>query len=335
LTNLLTVNKNGSGTGTVTSSPAGINCGATCTTDNGSYDYNTDVTLTATPATGSQFAGWTGCTTSTGTTCHVTVTQATTVTAIFAPPLGCTTVKDAVDANCGGTQVADLGVIAGPACHDGCEAALAAANAATGCWVLAGDQHCYCRDAALVPGGGSSPGGTCQAARHAVTVTFAGDGTGTVASPVPAPRIDCGNGPVIGTTCSELFPSGSGNVTLTATPTVADGSAFAGWSGGCTNTSGTCTVSMTADVNVTATFVNPLTCDSTGGTGTGGTGAGCGGTTVATPTASNAGACRTQCGIRLAANAASSGCWLYQGTTCTCRDGQVTGTGTVAGLCHQ
>src|SRR5262245_28842017 len=46
-----------SGSGTVTSTPAGINCGSTCSA---SYTGGTQVTLTATPASGAVFAGWGG-----------------------------------------------------------------------------------------------------------------------------------------------------------------------------------------------------------------------------------------------------------------------------------
>ncbi len=53
----LSVSKAGTGSGTVTSSPAGIDCGATCAN---SYAGGTVVTLTATPASGSVFAGWSG-----------------------------------------------------------------------------------------------------------------------------------------------------------------------------------------------------------------------------------------------------------------------------------
>ena len=79
----LTVVKSGTGSGTVTSSPAGISCGATCSS---SYSHGTLVTLTAVPAGGSTFAGWSGggCT-GTG-TCVTTMTAATTVTASFSSP---------------------------------------------------------------------------------------------------------------------------------------------------------------------------------------------------------------------------------------------------------
>jgi hypothetical protein len=53
----LTVTKGGSGSGTVTSTPAGIDCGADCSE---AYTENTVVTLTANPATNSTFAGWSG-----------------------------------------------------------------------------------------------------------------------------------------------------------------------------------------------------------------------------------------------------------------------------------
>ncbi len=53
----LTVSNDGSGTGTVTSVPAGIDCGADCTEV---YDDWTEIILTAVPEEGSVFNGWSG-----------------------------------------------------------------------------------------------------------------------------------------------------------------------------------------------------------------------------------------------------------------------------------
>jgi LmbE family N-acetylglucosaminyl deacetylase len=85
----LTVNKThlltGNGTVTSTSSPASpsqINCGGTCSV---SYNYGTVVTLTATPELLSLFNGWSGCDSTSGTTCTVTIGSARSVTASFLP----------------------------------------------------------------------------------------------------------------------------------------------------------------------------------------------------------------------------------------------------------
>ncbi len=74
----LTVAPAGTGSGTVTSTPGGIDCGATCTAD---YDHGTSVTLGATPAAGSSFAGWSGA--CSGSVCIVNMTAAKNVTATF------------------------------------------------------------------------------------------------------------------------------------------------------------------------------------------------------------------------------------------------------------
>jgi hypothetical protein len=77
-----------------------------------------------------------------------------------------------------------------------------------------------------------------------LTVGTTGDGAGTVSSSPSG--IECG------TDCSELYTSGS-TVTLIAARSA--GSLFTGWSG-CERVDGpTCTVTMTAATNVTATFV--------------------------------------------------------------------------------
>jgi hypothetical protein len=78
----LSVSKTGLGSGTVTSSPSGINCGNTCSK---SFASGTSITLTATPASGSTFGGWSGSCSGTG-TCNVSMAQARSVTARFELP---------------------------------------------------------------------------------------------------------------------------------------------------------------------------------------------------------------------------------------------------------
>jgi cellulose 1,4-beta-cellobiosidase len=100
----LTVAKAGTGSGTVTSSPAGISCGATCSA---SFASGTSVTLTATAASGSTFAGWSGACTGTG-ACTVAMSAAQSVTATFAgapPPGGCRVAWTKVNEWPGGFQV--------------------------------------------------------------------------------------------------------------------------------------------------------------------------------------------------------------------------------------
>ncbi len=77
---LLTVTRNGSGGGLVTSAPAGIDCGATCSAN---FVSASNVILTASPHAGSQFIGWTGACAGAQTTCQVSMTQVRTVNAQF------------------------------------------------------------------------------------------------------------------------------------------------------------------------------------------------------------------------------------------------------------
>ncbi|MCK9365151.1 MAG: DUF1566 domain-containing protein [Syntrophales bacterium] len=76
----LTVAKAGTGAGTVTSAPAGIDCGANCSA---AFAAGAQVTLTATPATGSTFAGWSGGGCSGTGICTVTLGSDAAITATF------------------------------------------------------------------------------------------------------------------------------------------------------------------------------------------------------------------------------------------------------------
>jgi len=108
----LAVVRAGTGSGTVTSTPAGITCGTSCS---GNYASGTAVTLTATAAAGSTFSGWTGGGCAGTGSCVVTVTATTTVTATFdAPTLALTVTKAGTGS--GTVTSTPAGITCGPSC---------------------------------------------------------------------------------------------------------------------------------------------------------------------------------------------------------------------------
>jgi hypothetical protein len=76
----LKVNVTGTGSGSVTSTPIGIVCGATCSSD---FTVNTLMSLTASPFDYSIFTGWTGTICSGTVPCSFTLTAPTTIGANF------------------------------------------------------------------------------------------------------------------------------------------------------------------------------------------------------------------------------------------------------------
>jgi subtilisin family serine protease len=106
----LSVARSGTGGGTVTSSSGGISCGATCSA---TFTSGTVVTLTATPATGSTFSGWTGACSGAVSTCSVTMSAARSVTATFAvipdPGLSAISPVRVYDSRSGGAPVRPAG----------------------------------------------------------------------------------------------------------------------------------------------------------------------------------------------------------------------------------
>jgi len=248
----LSIAKAGTGSGTVTSSPAGINCGATCSA---SYSNGTSVTLTAAAASGSTFAGWSGACSGTAATCSVSMTQARSVTATFNSSGSTFTLSVAKNGTGAGT-VSGGGINCGTVCS-----ASVASNTNVTLTAAAASGSTFAGWSGACTGTTSTCTVSMTAARSvtatfnssssfALAVTRAGTGTGTVTSS-PA-GISCG------TTCTANYSTGT-SVTLTAA--AATGSTFGGWSGACSGTA-SCVLSMTAARNVTATF---------NGGGTGGT----------------------------------------------------------------
>jgi len=243
----LSVNKAGSGVGTVTSNPAGINCGGDCSEN---YLSGTSVTLSAAADPGSTFAGWSGegCT-GTG-SCVVSMTAARSVTATF----GTATQNYNLTVNRTGSGTGTVtSSQTGIACGIDCSEAYPSGSSIT-------------LNAAADPGssftgwsGDCSGTGSCvvsmTAARsvtatfdtatvtHELTVNRSGGGSGTVTSSPSG--ISCG------ASCAANYTAGT-IVTLSAA--AGAGSSFSGWNGGGCSGTGSCVVNLAADTAVTAVF---------------------------------------------------------------------------------
>lgn len=257
----LTVSTAGSGTGTVTSNPAGLNCGTTCTL---TVTSGTVVTLTASPASGNTLANWGGACPAGSATCAVTVSSNQTVTATFDISSANPSLNFTFTGTGAGSITCNGGVCSAtyPWGASVTVSGIANVNSSFVGWSGAGCSGTVDCTIVLWADTQLTASFNLLPVTAQLSVSTTGNGAGTVTS-VPA-GINCG------ATCSSNYPGGT-VVTLNAS--AAAGSTFAGWSGGgCTGT-GTCDVTLNADMTVTATFntVPPTVTFSltTFGTGTG------------------------------------------------------------------
>jgi YVTN family beta-propeller protein len=248
---ILTVSETGTGSGQVTTSPAGINCSGSSNQCALGFPYLTTVTLTASAAAGSAFAGWSGgCGVSTE-TCVITLDRNINVNAMFtAVPSFLLTV--AVGGSGSGTVMSNPSGINCPgACsasyQQGTQVVLTAAPVSGS--TFAGWNGAGCS--------GTSPCAVTMSAAENVTANFTavtetltvaenGNGAGQVTSSPPG--INCS---ASSTQCAASFAMGT-QVTLTASASA--GSSFVGWSGGGCGSTSPCVVTMSAAQSVTATF---------------------------------------------------------------------------------
>ena len=240
----LSVTLDGDASGTVTSSPPGINCGSDCTE---SYDAGTGVTLTATPEQGASFAGWSGACSGSAMTCTLTMNGSRSVTATFTKKPVLTVSKS------GNGQGTVTSSPAGINCGGDCNEPYAQGTSVT----LTADPAPDSTFGGWTGACGGS-GLTCSVtmdANRSVTATFTLKQytltvTPTGAGKVTGDGIDCGTNTT--NDCTEIYNSGT-SVTLTAEP----GSPVANavqWGGDCSGTQLSCTLTMNGNKSVSATF---------------------------------------------------------------------------------
>ncbi len=246
------------GGGTITSTPAGINCSTTCTT---SFAAGTSVTLTATPTPGTfyVFNLWQGECDGAGPSCTIIMNGNKNTSVDFIENIPPTSFTLNVGGLPAGTN-ANV-VITNPSGSNSLEVITAGSgktypDPSIGSYtftpqnVVVGSTtySAAAQSTSLAVGDTKTITiryASTSAIQHALTVSKTGAGT---ISSAPA-AIDCG------TTCTADF---SENTILSLNATPATGSTFTSWGGACTG-AGTCTVTMNAAKTVTATFTTSTT----------------------------------------------------------------------------
>jgi len=239
----LQVSLSGTGGGSVSSIPGGIDCGTDCQE---SYRANTPVTLQSSPEDSfSIFAGWSGACTGTA-DCVLSMDSAKDVTATFDKVLFDLQVSLAGTGS-GSVSSNPLGIDCGTDCSESMEGGTVVTLTATpeNSFSLFSDWSGACtgtNNCVVTMDDVKNVTATFDRVNFDLNVTLTGDGVGTVLStPV---GIDCG------TDCIESIEAET-VVILKAHPDPF--SSFEGWSGDCTGT-GDCQINMDTIKNVSADF---------------------------------------------------------------------------------
>jgi hypothetical protein len=263
---LVTVVAGSTGRGTVSSSPAGINCVMNGGTTSGTCSalLTGQVTLSANASNGSTFASWSGPCSGTG-DCTFTPVGATTVAASFARPVF--TLAIDVSGTLGSVS-SSLGTCAMPAMNVGAscsyrvtEGEIVSLSPSPGPLQVFENWSGFCAgtgQCSFVMGGDRSVGARFLTGPS--TITVSGSGTGVV---VLGGAIRCIiTGGANSGTCSIVVPRGQ-SITLGIDPTASF--PFLGWGGACaaSGTARSCTLTPSSGgtVDVTARFASPVVRD--------------------------------------------------------------------------
>jgi len=223
------------GNGSVTASVGPLDCGETCTA---SYLAGNQITLIATPQTGSQFQGWSSGCQGTGPQTLVTLKAPTDCTATFesVPPRTLTLQKSGegtgtitgTDLDCG-SDCSSLYPNYSPVTLT----VVPAANSQFIGWQSCADHFTITQDTVCTALFAPRP-------THTLTLTKVGEGR-VISTPA---GLDCGN------TCRAEFLAGS---TVTLKATSAPGASFGGWGGDCYGNNPQ-SITLERDLTCTVTF---------------------------------------------------------------------------------
>lgn len=268
--------KSGTGSGTITSSPLGINCGPDCSEV---YNSGASVTLSAYSNTGSTFAGWKGACPDTSNSisskCTLTMDSAKTIDAEFADFAPDVQHKlSVISDGAGSGTVTSLpsGITCGSsdkalcaAKFDGWADIQLTAEAGEGSVFSGWTGYAPCEDSSTatctvymgdndyevtatfekIPQTGSG---------STLTVTKSGNGKGKVTSSTKGKNkaINCGSD------CTDNTADYDENKTVTLVAKASKGSKFINWDGDCAGTKDSCKIDMDGDKEVSAIFGKPV-----------------------------------------------------------------------------
>jgi len=295
----LTVTKVGGSTSTVSADVGPLSCASGCTSGTQTYDSGTVVTLTASAGSGYQFSGWSGAGCSSTGTCVITMASAKSVTATFVLAYDLTvTLETPASSTSSVTRSVPSGTVTSSCSFFGSDCVTYGVDTLVTLTALPQSREAF--DGWYSGSTGSSRFSGCTTtgpcivtmdAAKTVRAVFVTDASsvslsvkkkkhnintdageveqanvGTVVSDVAG--IDCG------TSCSEASHGYSENTVVVLTQTPAAGYRFGYWSGKCSGSADTCTVTL-GEVNlVEAVFIPIAQIDSSA------TGSGKGGITV-------------------------------------------------------
>ena len=232
----LTLSATGSGSGTITSNPAGTSCGTNCY----AYVPGTVVQVTESASAGSMFGAWGGACANKS-TCAVTMNSSQSVTVTFNRIYNLT--LNMAGTGSGTITPSPVGISCGTDCYAYVSGTVVqlTASSNTGSTFVGWSGACTGTGSCNVTMSSNQTVAATFNQTSNLTLSVTGSGSGTV---TPSPT---------GTSCGTNCHAYASGTVVHVTESANAGSTFAGWGGACSGT-GSCSVTMNSSLSATATF---------------------------------------------------------------------------------